>query len=158
MFKIAFVVIANFIASKFLFAADRWNIGDKLPGRVPMTLYGFCIGLGSSLIGGSLSSIVVTLYGKPIHQAVATSAGLGVPITIVGTFGFILAGLPHQAELPPLSLGFVSLIGLMVMAPVSSLTAPYGARLAHNLSRRKLEVAFGLFLLLMSLRFLASLF
>ena len=108
VFKIAFVVIASLIASKFLFAGDRWNIGDKLPGRAPMTLYGFCIGLGSSLIGGSLSSIVVTLYGKPIHQAVATSAGLGVPITIAGTFGFILAGLPHQAELPPLSLGFVS--------------------------------------------------
>jgi uncharacterized protein len=138
VFKIAFVVIANFIASKFLFAGDRWNIG-----RVPMTLYGFCIGLGSSLMGisgGSLSSIVLTLYGKSIRQAVATSAGLGVSITIAGTIGFILAGLPHQAELPPLSLGFVSLIGLMVMAPVSSLTAPYGARLAHNLSRRKLEV------------------
>jgi uncharacterized protein len=161
VFKIAFVVIANFIASKFLFAGDRWNIGDKLPGRVPMALYGFCIGLGSSLMGisgGSLSSIVLTLYGKSIHQAVATSAGLGVPITIAGTLGFILAGLPHQAELPPLSLGFVSLIGLMVMAPVSSLTAPYGARLAHNLSRRKLEIVFGLFLMLMSLRFLASLF
>ena len=126
-----------------------------------MTLYGFGIGLAGSLMGisgGSLSSIVLTLYGKSIHQAVATSAGLGVPITIVGTVGYILAGLPHQAELPPLSLGFVSLIGLMVMAPVSSLTAPYGARLAHNLPRRKLEVAFGLFLMLMSLRFLVSLF
>jgi len=161
VFKVAFVVIANFVASKFLFAGDRWNIGDKLPGRVPMTLYGFGIGLASSLMGisgGSLSSIVLTLYGKSIHQAVATSAGLGVPITIAGTLGFILAGLPHQAELPPLSLGFISLIGLMVMAPVSSFTAPYGARLAHRLSRRKLEVAFGLFLMLMSLRFLASLF
>ena len=63
--------------------------------------------------GGSLSNIVLTLYGKSIHQAVATSAGLGVPITIVGTLGYILAGLPHQALLPPLSLGFVSLIGVV---------------------------------------------
>jgi uncharacterized protein len=160
VFKIAFIVIANFIAAKFLFAGDRWNLGDDLPGRLPMTLYGFGIGLAGSLMGisgGSLSSIALTLYGKSIHQAVATSAGLGVPITIVGTVGYILAGLPHQAELPPLSLGFVSLIGLMVMAPVSSLTAPYGARLAHNLSRRRLEIAFGLFLMLISLRFLVSL-
>ena len=160
VFKIAFIVIANFIAAKFLFAGDRWNLGDDLPGRVPMTLYGFGIGLAGSLMGisgGSLSSIALTLYGKSLHQAVATSAGLGVPITIVGTVGYILAGLPHQAELPPLSLGFVSLIGLMVMAPVSSLTAPYGARLAHNLSRRRLEIAFGLFLMLVSLRFLVSL-
>jgi uncharacterized protein len=100
---------------------------------------------------------VLTLYGKSIHQAVATSAGLGVPITIVGTVGYILAGQPHHALLPPLSLGFVSLIGVVVMAPVSSLSAPYGARFAHRMSRRSLEIAFGIFLLLISLRFLVSL-
>jgi uncharacterized protein len=81
-----------------------------------------------------------------------------VPITIVGTLGYILAGLPHQALLPPFSLGFVSLIGLAVIAPLSSLTAPYGAQLAHVLSRRSLEIGFAIFLLLVSLRFLVSLF
>src|ERR1700744_5637791 len=101
--------------------------------------------------GGSLSNIVLTLYGKPLHNAVATSAGLGVPITIVGTIGYALAGLPHQSLLPPLSVGFVSLIGVVVMAPVSSFTAAHGARLAHRLTRRRLEVAFGIFLLLVSL-------
>jgi uncharacterized protein len=161
VFKIAFIVIATFIAVKFLFAGDRWNLGDELPGAVPMTAYGFGIGLAGSLMGvsgGSLSNIVLTLYGKPIHNAVATSAGLGVPITIVGTIGYILAGLPHHQLLPPLSLGFVSLIGVAVMAPVSSLMAPYGARLAHRLSRRTLEIAFSIFLLLMALRFLVSMF
>jgi uncharacterized membrane protein YfcA len=160
VFKIAFVVIAGFIATKFLFAGDRWNLGTDLPGAVPMTLYGFGIGLAGSLMGvsgGSLSNIVLTLYGKSIHQAVATSSGLGVPITIVGTIGYILAGLPHQALLPPLSLGFVSLIGFVVMAPVSAFIAPYGARLAHILSRRTLEIAFSIFLLLVSARFLISL-
>jgi uncharacterized protein len=125
-----------------------------------MTFYGFAIGLAGALMGvsgGSLSNIVLTLYGKPIHNAVATSSGLGVPITIVGTVGYILAGLPHQALLPPFSLGFVSLIGLAVMAPVSSMIAPYGARLAHTLSRRTLEVVFSCFLLLVSARFLVSL-
>jgi len=161
VFKIAFVVIAGFIAAKFLFAGDRWNLGTELPGPLPMTCYGFGIGLAGSLMGvsgGSLSNIVLTLYGKSIHSAVATSAGLGVPITIVGTIGYVLAGLPHRAQLPPLSLGFVSLIGFVVMAPVSSLIAPYGARLAHKLSRRNLEIAFSVFLLLVSVRFLASLF
>jgi uncharacterized protein len=161
VFKIAFVVIATIIAAKFLFVGERWNLGADLPGPLPMTAYGFGIGLAGSLMGvsgGSLSNIALTLYGKPIHNAVATSAGLGVPITIAGTVGYVLAGLPHQALLPPLSLGFVSLIGVAVMAPVSSLTAPYGARLAHRLSRRTLEIAFSIFLLLMSLRFLVSLF
>jgi uncharacterized membrane protein YfcA len=161
VFKIAFVLIAGFIASKFLFAGDRWNLGSELPGTVPMTLYGFGIGLAGSLMGvsgGSLSNIVLTLYGKTIHQAVATSAGLGVPITVVGTIGYILAGLHDRALLPPLSLGFVSLIGVAVMAPVSSLAAPYGARLAHRMSRRALELTFSCFLLAVSLRFLVSLF
>jgi len=161
VFKIAFVLIAGFIATKFLFAGDRWNLGTELPGTVPMTLYGFGIGLAGSLMGvsgGSLSNIVLTLYGKTIHQAVATSSGLGVPITIVGTIGYILAGLHDRALLPPLSLGFVSLIGVAVMAPVSSLTAPYGARLAHRMSRRTLEITFSIFLMLVSLRFLVSLF
>jgi len=53
--------------------------------------------------------MVLTLYGKPIHQAVATSAGIVVPITLAGTAGYVLAGLPHQAQLPPLSVGFVSM-------------------------------------------------
>src|SRR5580704_16070391 len=161
VFKIAFVLIAGFIAAKFLFAGDRWNLGADLPGTVPMTFYGFGIGLAGSLMGvsgGSLSNIVLTLYGKSIHQAVATSSGLGVPITVVGTIGYILAGVHDRALLPPLSLGFVSLIGVAVMAPVSSLVAPYGARLAHRMSRRTLEVAFSLFLLAVSARFLISLF
>ena len=161
VFKIAFIVIATFIAIKFLFAGDRWNLGDELPGTALMSVYGFGIGLAGSLMGvsgGSLSNIVLTLYGKPIHSAVATSAGLGVPITIVGALGYIAAGLPHEALLPPLSLGFVSLIGLAVMAPLSSLTAPYGARLAHKMSRRALEITFASFLLLISLRFVVSLF
>jgi uncharacterized membrane protein YfcA len=161
VFTVAFVIIASFIAIKLLFVGDRWNLGTELPGPAPMTLYGFAVGLGGSLMGvsgGALATIVLTIYGKPIHNAVATSAGVGVPITIAGAIGFILAGLPQQALLPPLSLGFVSLIGLVLMAPVSSFVAPYGARLAHRLSRRKLEIAFGCFLLLVSLRFLVSLF
>jgi uncharacterized membrane protein YfcA len=87
---------------------------------------------------------------------VATAAGIGVPVAVAGAIGYALAGLPHQALLPPLSIGFVSLVGFAVIAPLSSLTAPYGAQLAHQASKRTLEVAFGLFLLLAAVRFLAS--
>jgi uncharacterized protein len=156
---VAFVVIASFVAIKLLFAGDRWNIGTELPEPVPMALYGFGIGLCGALMGvsgGAISTIVLTLYGKSIHSAVATSSGVAVPVAIAGAIGFVLAGLPHQAELPPLSLGFVSLIGLVVVAPLASFVAPYGAHLAHRLSRRTLEIAFGSYLLLVSLRFLVS--
>ncbi len=158
--KLAFVVIAGIIASKLLLGREDWRIADDLPRGIGMSGYGFVIGLAASLMGisgGSVSNMILTLHGKSIHQAVATSAGLGVPITIAGTIGYMLAGLPQQALMPPLSIGFVSLIGVVLMAPVSSFVAPYGARLAHALPRRKLEVGFGIFLLLVSVRFLASL-
>ncbi len=160
VFKIAFVVIAGFISSRLFFGSDRWVLADELPGRAAMAAYGFAIGLGSALMGisgGSLATAVLTLYGKPIHNAVATSAGIGVPIAIAGTLGYIAAGLPHQALLPPLSLGFVSVIGVLAIAPISSWVAPLGARIAHALPRRWLEIAFGSFLLLAAGRFLASL-
>ena len=160
VFKIAFVVIAAIIASKLLFGKQSWRLGNDLPRHPLARLYGLAVGLMASLTGvsgGSLATIVLTLYGKPIHQAVATSAGIVVPITLAGTVGYMLAGLPHQAQLPPFSIGFVSLIGFALMAPLSSFTASYGVRMAHALSRRKLEIAFGLFLLAASLRFLASL-
>src|SRR5215210_1812039 len=160
VFKIAFALIAGFIAFKLLFGREHWRIGNDLPGSLVMRFYGFFVGLCGSLMGvsgGSTSNIILTLYGKSIHQAVATSAALGIWISIAGTVGYVLAGLPHQAQLPFGSVGFVSLLGVVLMAPVSSLTAPYGARLAHVLSRRRLEVAFGIFLLLASARFIASL-
>lgn len=160
VFKIAFIVIAALIAAKLLFSRQSWRLGDDLPQHPLARLYGLAVGLMASLTGvsgGSLCTMVLTLYGKRIHQAVATSAGILVPITLAGTLGYVAAGLPHQAQLPPLSIGFVSLIGFALMAPISSMTASYGARIAHALSRRVLEVAFGLFLLAASLRFLASL-
>lgn len=159
-FKAAFVITACLIATKLLVGGDGWVLGSELPGAAAMTGYGFAIGLGSSLMGiagGSLVTMVLTLYGRPIHSAVATAAGLGVPITLAGTLGYVLAGLPHQTMLPPLSLGFVSMIGVALIAPVSSWVAPFGARLAHKLSKRTLEIGFGLFLLLVASSFLASL-
>jgi uncharacterized protein len=159
-FKIAFVVIAGIIASKLLLGRESWVLGSELPGRAVMRGYGFLMGLASSLMGisgGSLVTMLLTLYRKTIHQAVATASGIGVPITIAGTLGYALAGLPHQALLPPLSIGFVSVIGVLMIAPISSYVAPIGARLAHRLARRWLEIGFGLFLLIASARFVVSL-
>jgi uncharacterized membrane protein YfcA len=160
VFKIVFVVIAAIIAGKLLVGRESWRLGDDLPRGPGGRALGFLLGLCSALMGvsgGSISNMILTLYGKSIHQAVATSAGLGVPITIAGTIGYAIAGWPKLALLPPLSVGFVSLVGFALMAPVSSFTAGYGARLAHALPKRRLEIAFGIFLLLVSVRFIASL-
>lgn len=160
VFKVAFVVMAIVTATKLLFGRDSWRVASDLPRHPLASGFGFLVGLVSALTGlsgGSLCTMALTLYGRPIHNAVATSAGLIVPITITGALGYVLAGLPHQALLPPFSVGFVSLIGFVLMAPVSSLTASYGARLAHALPRRYLEIGLGLFLLVAAVRLLVSL-
>jgi uncharacterized membrane protein YfcA len=160
VFKIAFVIFALFVAVRMLFGSERWSIGKQLPEKPLQRVYGFITGLFSSLVGvsgGSVSNAVLTLYGQPMQRAVATSAGVGVPITIAGTIGYMLAGWHHMAQMPPLSIGFVSLIGVVLMAPVSSYTSIYGVRLAHWLPRRGLEIGFGIFLLLAASRFVVSL-
>ena len=160
LFKVIFVIVAVFSAVRLLFASDRWRLGTQMPGKVLMSLYGAVIGVLSALMGiggGQLSSLFMTFYGRPIHQAVATSSGLGVIISIPGALGFIYAGWPKMDVLPPLSLGYVSLIGFILFIPTSIWTAPIGARLAHRLSKRKLEVVFGLFLLVVAARFFWSL-
>jgi uncharacterized protein len=160
VFKLVFMIMVTLIGLKLLFGRDDWRIANELPGRALMSFYGFLIGLISSFMGvsgGSVSNVIQMLYGKTLHNAVATSSGLGVPITLTGAIGFMIAGWPKLALLPPLSLGYVSLLGVVIMAPVSSYTASYGARLAHRLSKRQLEVGFGIFLLLVSARFMISL-
>jgi uncharacterized membrane protein YfcA len=161
VFKVAFVVVTALIASKLLFGRADWRLSEALPGRGVMSAYGYVIGLYASLVGvggGSLVALFLTLHGETIHVAVAVSAGLGFIIAGVGTLGYVIAGWPHGGALPPFSVGFVSLVGVVLMAPVSTFTASYGARLAHAMPRRRLEIAFGCFLYLVAFRFLVSLF
>lgn len=160
LFKAVFVVVGAAIASKLVFSRADWHIANELPARAITRAVGFVIGLLSSLMGiagGSLSTLFLTLYGKPIHVAVATSSGLGIWIALPGMIGYMIAGWPQMHLLPPLSIGYVSLIGIALFAPASVLAAPFGARLAHNMPRRRLELAFAVFLYLASLRFLISL-
>lgn len=168
VFKVVFVVVAGLSAFRLLLGKDSWKLADNMPGNLVMRVYGLVIGVLSALMGiggGQLSSLFMTFYGRPIHQAVATSSGLGVLISIPGAIGYIYAGWPKAAEFPdvaalqmPLALGYVSLIGFILFVPTSIWTAPIGARLAHALPKRKLEVLFGCFLAVVCLRFVLSFF
>jgi uncharacterized protein len=160
LFKLVFVVGGGLMAIKLLFGREHWELGHELPGKASTIAIGFLIGLFSSLMGvggGAFGTMFLTLYGLSIHAAIATTSGLGVLISIPGAIGYMIAGWTQQALLPPFSVGYVSFLALALFAPTSVLAAPYGARLTHRMSRRTLEVAFGIFLLLVSIRFLISL-
>lgn len=167
LFKIVFVAVAGVSAVRLLFGRDSWRIAEDFPKGPLMKIYGLVIGVLSTLMGiggGQLANLLMTFYGRPIHQAVSTSSGLGVIISIPATLGYIYAGWPKAAEFPnvaalqfPFALGYVSLIGTILVVPTSMLVAPLGVKLAHSLSKRRLEVAFGIFLFIVCARFIASL-
>src|SRR5436309_2909723 len=167
LFKFVFVGMAWSAAARLLLARQTWKFGEDLPKGLLMKSYGFLIGILSTLMGiggGLFSNLLMTFYGRPIHQAVATSSALAVLISIPATIGYVYAGWPAAARYPevialqlPFALGYVSLIGAVLVMPSSLLTAPLGVRAAHAMSKRRLEMAFGCYLFIVGSRFEVSL-
>src|SRR5260221_168391 len=124
LFKIVFVAVAWSAAIRLLLARESWRFGDDVPAGLLMKFYGFVVGLLSTLMGvggGLFSNLLMTFYGRPIHQAVATSSALAVLISIPGALGYIYAGWPAAARYPdvtalqlPFAIGYLSLIGALM--------------------------------------------
>jgi uncharacterized membrane protein YfcA len=167
LFKIVFVMVAYTAATRLLLGRDSWKLDADFPKGPLMKLYGFFVGLLSTLMGvggGLFLNLLMTFYGRPIHQAVATSSALAVLISIPGAIGYVYAGWPAAMRYPdvvalqlPFAIGYVSLIGAVLVIPTGLLTAPLGVRAAHSMSKRTLEMAFGCYLFIVGSRFVISL-
>jgi uncharacterized membrane protein YfcA len=167
LFKIVFVIVAYFAAARLLSAKETWKFGDDLPKGPLMRVFGFIVGLLATLMGvggGLFANLLMTFYGRPIHQGVATSSAIAVLVSIPGALGYVYAGWPVAAHYPdvlalqaPLALGYVSLIGAVLVMPTSLLTAPLGVRVAHAMSKKTLERSYGAYLLIFGTRFAISL-
>ena len=147
--------VALLIALKMLLPLDHLRAAQQVPRGAGGAALAALIGGVSAVMGiggGTLTVPTLNLCGYPIHRAVGTAAFFGIVISIPGTVGYLLAQPP--VALPWATVGFVSLVGLAIIAPGSMLTAALGARVAHALSRRRLSQAFGVFLLLVGSRML----
>ena len=154
VFKMAFILVAGVVSAKLL-RGTGWSIAATLPGKALMSAYGAAIGFVSALMGiggGAISNLVLSLYGTPIHRAIATSAGVGVLISVPATLGYVYAGW-GKPGLPSDAIGYISTLAFLCLLPTSFLTARLGVSVAHQLSKRRLEVLFGLFLLIVCSRF-----
>jgi len=157
--KAIWVAAASLISLKLFLGRQDWRLGDAIPGQPFRGIYGAFVGLLSTLMsigGGVFITALMTFYGHAMQRAVATSSAFGPIIAIPGALGFIWAGW-HVAGLPAGSLGYVNLLGALLIIPTSVLATPLGVRIAHGISRRKLELAFATFLALVGIRFLLSL-
>lgn len=158
--KWVWIVFSLLLVAKLFFARDSWRLGSDVPASRAVEAYGVLVGAVATLMsvgGGAYITALLTLYGRPMQQAVGTSAGFGPMIALPGMLGFVWAGW-HVAGLPFGSIGYVNLIGFAALAPTSVLMAPVGARVAQGISRRTLELVMGCFVLTIAIRFVVSVF
>ena len=143
-----FAAVAICVALYMVLTPPSFRLRDGLPKGIFGWLSGFTIGGTSAMMGiggGTLCVPYFNAFGFPVHRAVGTAAAIGLVIAPPAALGFIITGWGIEA-LPEASVGHVNLLGLILIAPFTTLTAPLGVKLAHFLSPRALKFAFAFFL------------
>ena len=115
-----------------------------MPGTAGQAAVGCGIGLLSGLVGagGGFAAVpFMTWCNVPIHQAVATSAALGLPVALASSVGYAFSGWQLPAALPGAT-GYIYWPALVCLMPVTVLLAPWGAKAAHALPVAKLKRVF----------------
>ena len=146
-----FAVFVSFSATQ-MFLDKKPAPTRQVPGTAGLIGAGSVIGFLSGLVGaggGFISVPFMTWCNVAIHNAVATSAALGLPIALANVVGYVVAGQSVQ-NLPPHSFGYIWLPALIVIASCSVLTAPMGARAAHKLPVKQLKRVFASILYLLA--------
>ncbi len=128
------------------FGRTEWRLGSQMPENPVRGAEAAVLAFFSTLMGiggGTFGVPLMTLYGLPIHRAVATASGFGVLISVPSLIGFLFLSVP---DAPPLSVGAVSIPAFIVIIPMTLLTTPYGVRLAHAMDPKPLKRAFAIFI------------
>lgn len=157
---IVFGVGLMLVAAQMGLGNPKWQLAAELPTGGLRALIASGIGVLSAMMGiggGAFGVTALTLFGRPIHQAVATASGFGAAIAVPAALTYVIAGWGHD-DLPPLSLGYISAPGFIVLAGLTALTAPVGARLAHRLPQQTLKRAFAVLLALVAANMLREAF
>ncbi|MGG7643977.1 sulfite exporter TauE/SafE family protein [Rhodovulum sp. YNF3179] len=135
---------------------ESWRLGNGMPRGARRAALSPAVGFLSVLMGiggGSFGVPLMSLYGVPIHRAVATAAGFGVIIAVPSVAGFLLVGAP-EAGRPPFTVGHVNLVAFAVVIAMTLITTPWGVRLAHAMDPRPLKRVFAVFLVVVALNML----
>ena len=138
------------------FGRSDWRLGAAMPTGVVRAVLSPVIGFLSVLMGiggGSLGVPLMSLYGVPIHRAVATAAGFGVTIAVPSVIGFLFLDVAPAGR-PPLTIGAVNLPAFALTIAMTLLTAPLGVRLAHAMDPKPLKRVFAVFIALVALNML----
>lgn len=157
--SLVFAVVAISVALYMTFTAPDFRLRDNLPSGVAGASAGTTIGGLSAMMGiggGTLCVPFFNAFGFPVHRAVGTAAAIGLIIALPAAIGFVITGW-GDIRLPAGSVGYVNLLGLILIAPFTSMTAPVGVKIAHFLSPRALKLSFAIFLFITAGRMFYSL-
>ncbi|MBC7133864.1 MAG: sulfite exporter TauE/SafE family protein [Roseovarius sp.] len=138
------------------FGRAHWRLGAAMPGGLRRLAMAPAIGFLSVLMGiggGSFGVPLMSLYGVPIHRAVATAAGFGLTIALPSVAGFLLLEIAPENR-PPLTFGAVNLVAFVVVIAMTLITAPWGVRLAHAMDPKPLKRVFAVFITVVALNML----
>jgi len=144
---VMFCLFVSFSATQML-RGRKPKPQRQMPGWQGQAAAGTTVGFASGLVGAGGAFISVpfmTWCNVPIHNAVATSAALGFPIALANTLGYVVSGWSLPSALPG-SFGYLYLPALGVIAVVSMLMAPLGAKSAHAMDVGKLKRIFAVLL------------
>ena len=127
---------------------------------IEMKLYlkiilGFVVGFISSIMGiaGAIMNVPIFKYfGYSINKAIGSAAAIGFLIALFGAIGFLISGIYLKTNLP-LSIGFLNIPAFLIFIPITTLMARLGARTVHKIDKNKISKFFGVFLLIVSIKF-----
>jgi len=145
--SLVFAAFVGFSATQMLLNKQP-RASRQLPGVAGQSVAGVAIGFLSGLVGaggGFVSVPYMLAHNVAMINAVSTSAALGFPIAFFNSLGYIAGGW-EAPGLPPWSLGYVWLPGLLVTASCSVWIAPLGAKMAHRLPMVTLRRIFAVLL------------
>lgn len=152
--QVVFAVLALIAGLYLSFGRTEWRLGAEVPGQPLRGVYATVLGFFSAMMGiggGTFGVPLMTLYGVPIHRAVATAAGFGMLIAVPSVLGFLWLRVP---DAPPFSLGAVNGPAFLVVIAMTVITTPLGVQLAHAMNPKPLKRAFAVFIMLVALNML----
>ena len=146
--------LALVVAFYLGFGRAEWRLGAAMPVGLGRAILSPVVGFLSVLMGiggGSFGVPLMSLYGIPIHRAVATAAGFGVMIAVPSVAGFLLTPVTGA---PPYTVGAVNLPSFVLIIAMTLMTAPLGVKLAHAMDPKPLRRIFAAFLAMVALNML----
>lgn len=156
--KIFFTVTLVVLAVMMRLDPEKMKKKREMPDQPWPAVAGTGIGVVSTLMGiggAALNVPYMTLHNVRIHQAIGSASAMGLLIAIPGALGFLIIGFlsPETVmDFPPFSVGYINLLALAMIVPVTVLFAPLGVRVGHSLSIKKMRQVFSVFMIIIALR------